>query len=515
LPEKPDGTLGRDLASWVDRWADHRPDALALEFEGERTTYVELAERIALTAGWLHEQGVGHGHRVAWLAPNRPTALELMLACSRLGAILLPLNSRLAVSEHSWILDDADPTLVLADPSFAEHAAAAAGRRPVAVVDDDGLLDGHDLLDGDSQAPRVGERRDPVLLAYTSGTTGRPKGALLDQAAMWANAVNGAHAHDLVSSDRILTLLPLFHVGGLNIQTLPALHAGAAVLIHRAFDPGLFLADVERWQPTWSLLVPATLIAVAQHPRFADAELGSLKGLMTGSSTVPDAVTRPYFERGIAVGQVYGSTETAPTAIHLRADVAAAHPGSCGKPSTTCEVRLVGDDGTDVAPGQTGEIWVRGPNVLREYWRNPEATAEALTDGWFQTGDVGHADDHGWFHIDDRKKDVVISGGENIYPAELENVLGDIAGLVESTVVGRADDRWGEVPVVVAVRSDASVTDDDVLRAFGGRLARFKHPKAVIWVDSLPRNVMGKVLKHEVRDQIAEASTGDTGNAVS
>jgi fatty-acyl-CoA synthase len=495
--------LGRDLASWIDRWAGHRPDALALEFEGRRQSYSELSSTIESTAAWLHDRGVVEGDRVAWLGPNRPITLELIFACSRLGAMLLPLNSRLAVAEHEWILGDAEPRLVLADPHFADHAAAASDGRALVIEDDD-------VLSGPTPAPRVGTTTHPLLLAYTSGTTGRPKGAVLDQAAMWANATNAAHAHDFTSADRVLTLLPLFHVGGLNIQTLPALAAGAAVLLHRSFDPGLFLDDVERWQPTWSLLVPTTLTAVAQHPRFATTDFGSLTGLMTGSSTVPDAVTRPYFDRGIHVGQVYGSTETAPTAIHIRVDAVAEHPGSCGKPSTTCVVRVVDDDGNDVAPGRSGELWVRGPNVLREYWRNPAATSAALTDGWYHTGDIGHVDDDGWFFIDDRKKDVIISGGENIYPAELENVLGDHPDLAEYTVVGRPDERWGDVPVIVAVAAAATPPDAAaVLGCFDGRLARFKHPKAVIWVDALPRNAMGKVLKHEVRDLLDAADATD------
>ena len=488
---------GRDLASWIDRWAGHRPDALAISFEGTDQTYAQLSTTVAGVASWLHDNGVARGDRVAWLGPNRPFAIELFLACSRLGAIMLPLNSRLSVAEHEWILNDASPSILLADPSFADHAEAAALGRRVVVVD----------VESPSTTgphPRVGDRSDPVLLAYTSGTTGRPKGALLDQAAMWANAVNGAHAHDLTSNDRVLTLLPLFHVGGLNIQTLPALHAGASVLIHRAFDPGVFLDDVETWQPTWSLLVPATLIAVADHPRFGAADLSSLTGLMTGSSTVPDAVTRPYFERGIAVGQVYGSTETAPTAIVLRCDVAADHPGSCGKAATTCEIRIVDDHGNDVRGDQPGEILVRGDNVLTRYWENPTATSEALQDGWFHTGDIGHFDGDGWVFIDDRKKDVVISGGENIYPAELENVLGDLDHLAESTVIARPDERWGEVPIVVAVAAEGHEPDTPaVLSAFDGRLARFKHPKDVVWVAALPRNAMGKVLKHEVRDMLA------------
>ena len=495
---------GSDLASWIDRWAGHQPDALAIEFEESRTSYRELSLRVADVAAWLHDRGVGPGDRVAWLGTNDPASICLLLACSRLGAIFLPLNSRLVVSEHQWILQDAEPQVLIAEHMFYDHAQEAVQNNIVHLLDE---LTG---IQNASTSPRVGQPSDAILLAYTSGTTGTPKGALLTQSALASNAVNSAHAHDLTPQDRILTFLPLFHVGGLNIQTLPALMTGASVLLHRAFDPGEWLKDVERWQPTWSLFVPATLNAVASHPQFEKTELSSLKGLMAGSSTIPEAATRPFFERGIPVGQVYGATETAPTAIVMRIDQAHARPTSCGKPATLCEVRIVNDDGADVSPGSTGELWVRGPNILSEYWRNPEATSASITDGWFHTGDVGHADSDGWIYIDDRKKDVVISGGENIYPAELENILAESPLFAESTVVGMPDDRWGEIPVVVAVAAgDTQPSSADVLDLFAGRLATFKHPKRVVWVEALPRNVMGKILKHEVRELLNDNEVVD------
>ncbi|MDP7068407.1 MAG: AMP-binding protein, partial [Acidimicrobiales bacterium] len=319
---------GSDLASWVDRWAGHQPEALAVEFEGARTNYEQLSRRIADVANWLHEHDVVPGDRVAWLGPNHPGVIDLLFACSRLGAIFLPLNSRLVVSEHRWILQDAEPKILIAEETFYEHAQEATQANMVYLLDD--LADGRT----NSIAPRVGSPSDAVLLAYTSGTTGSPKGALLAQSAVAANALNGIHAHDLTSEDRILTFLPLFHVGGLNIQTLPALMTGASVLLHRTFEPSDWLKDVEEWQPTWSLFVPATLNAVANHPLFTTTELSSLRGLMAGSSTIPEASTRPFFERGISVGQVYGATETAPTAIVMRIDQAAERPTSCGKPAT-------------------------------------------------------------------------------------------------------------------------------------------------------------------------------------
>ena len=516
---------GADLAARVERWADRQPAAVAVAFEGFEHTYRAFADQIAATARWLAAEGVGEGDRVAWLGPNRPAALRLLLGCSWLGAIYLPLNSRLAPPEHRWILEHAQPGLLVADAGFEPHVRMIGTACETRLVPDepagpDGSGDptvtqhhSHtdecaDLVPRDhspdgAAPPRRGTPQHPVLLAYTSGTTGHPKGAVLDQAAMAANAVNAAHAHDLTSRDRVLTTIPLFHVGGLNIQTLPTLLGGGAVRLQRAFDPGQFLDDVEQWQPTWTVLVPAALTAVAAHPRFASADLGSLRGIMTGSSPVPTAATQPFFDRGVPVGQIYGSTETAPIAVHLRCDEAARHRNSCGKPSTMCEVRIVTDDGGDAAVGERGELWVRGPSVLREYWRDPQATAAALVDGWFRTGDVGHADDQGWISIDDRRTDMIISGGENIYPAELEEVLAHTDLVAESTVVGVPDVRWGEVPVIVAV-PHAEIEAAALLRLFEGRLARFKHPKAVFWVDQLPRTALGKVRKHEVRTMLTQ-----------
>jgi fatty-acyl-CoA synthase len=352
-----------------------------------------------------------------------------------------------------------------------------------------------------------GRPSDPVLIVYTSGTTGQAKGAVLDQQAVLTTALNGVFAHDLHRSDRVLTVLPLFHVGGLCIQTLPALLAGAAVRLHEAFDPGEWLADVERWQPTTSLLVPATMAAILDHPRWPTAHLSSLRGVMTGSSVVPPALIEPFHRRGVPCGQVYGATETGPTALVLRFPDAATRVGSCGRAVPHCEVRLVDGEGADVAAGERGELVVRGANVLRGYWRNPQATAEAfIAEGWFRTGDIGHRDPDGWWYIDDRSKDVVISGGENVYPAELEAVLAGCPAIAEAAVVGQPDERWGEVAVaVVVVRGGAELDDAAVRRLFEGRLARFKHPHRVVFVDALPRNVMGKVQKFRLRELLASS----------
>lgn len=524
-----------ELSSIVERWAARAPAALAVEFEGEAQSYADFFAAITTTAGALTALGIGAGDRVAWLGPNRPSALHLLFGCARIGAIYLPLNSRLTAVEHAWILGDAEPSVLVCDPAFAEHAHEAVG---MTASDTAGcevfvLLDGATLDAGDEISPTAvsgttgdlvaGDLDAGVLLAYTSGTTGHPKGALLTQRALLANAVNSTHAHDLSRHDRVLTVIPLFHVGGLNIQTVPALLSGAAVLLHRAFDPGAFISDTEAWRPTWSVLVPAALDAVSRHQEFDDADFSSLRGLMTGSSPVPAATTEPYFARGLCVGEIYGATETAPIAVHLRPDEAAEHRGSCGKASTLCEVRVVDADGNDVAQGYRGELWVRGPTVLERYWRNAAATAEAFVDGWYRTGDVAHADADGWLHIDDRLGDLIISGGENVYPAEVEGQLASWGELAEFAVVGKSHERWGEVPVLIAVPRDGDavqVTPNDgrssavglrpdadlnvrVRSHLEGKLAPFKLPAETYVTTSLPRTALGKVRKNVLAEWLA------------
>jgi len=280
----------------------------------------------------------------------------------------------------------------------------------------------------------------------------------------------------------------MFHVGGLNNQTLPALLAGAMVTLHRRFDPSLWLAEVGARRPTVSLLVPAAMQAVIAHPAWATTDLSSLKMLNAGSMVVPDSLIRAFHERGVPVGQIYGCTETAPIATVLLKEDAARRLGSAGKAAPHCEVRLV-----------EGEVQVRGPNVMRGYWNDPVATAAAFAPGgWFRTGDLGRFDGDGFLWIMGRSKDVIISGGENVYPAELENVLADCPAIAEAAVVGVADAKWGEAACACIVRRHP-IDEAAVLALFRGRLAKFKHPRRVVFLDALPRNVMGKVQKFELQ----------------
>ena len=459
-----------DLSRIVERWAAHFPSKVALHFQGVDITYAELWKRVLSLRIEARK-----GERVAWLGYNSPDMLVLLFALARRGAILVPLNWRLTAAEHRQLLADCTPRLLFCDADFRSHAEQLGVRL--------GSFDGNDA----SQS--AGEDADDVLLVYTSGTTGKPKGAVLTQSALLWNGFNSIHAHDLSQADHVLSALPMFHVGGLNNQTLPALLAGATVTLHKRFEPGAWLADAAARRPTLSLLVPATMAALIGHPAWAQTDLSSLKLLNTGSMVVPDSLIRAFHERGVPVGQIYGATETAPIATVLLREDAMRKPGSAGKPAPHCEVKLV-----------EGEIWVRGPALMRGYW--PDFSG-LTADGWFRTGDLARVDEDGFYWIVGRSKDVIISGGENIHPAELENVLADCPAIAEAAVVGIADPRWGEAACAcVVLRQKHSLGEEEILALFRDRLARYKHPRRIVFLDRLPRNAMGKVLKGELLHQL-------------
>jgi fatty-acyl-CoA synthase len=479
-----------NLSRWLDHHAAWRPGKVALHCEGRDTTYAALSERSARTAGALAAFGVGRGDRVAHLGYNSAELLELLFACSRLGAILVPLNWRLTAGELGTVLESAEPSVLVVESEFDATTNALAGWRRAPLT---ALASGAPVMGRGALA-------DPVLMVFTSGTTGRPKGAVLTQDALVHNAINAVTLQRLVQDDHALAVLPMFHVGGLNIQTTPALQVGATVTIHRRFDPARTLADIAARRPTLLLAVPAVAQVLFSHPAWPATDLSSVRLAITGSTIVPNAVMQGFHARGIPCGQVYGLTESAPCAIGLGAEEARGHVGSIGKPLLHTAARIVDDVGNDCPPDQPGELLLSGPNLMTGYWRDPAATAAAVVDGWFHTGDIAVCDAVGYWRVIDRKKDVVISGGENVYPAELEAVLAEDARIAEASVIGQADARWGEVPVALVVPKPGVQLDGAaVLALFEGRLARFKHPRAVIFVDALPRNVMGKVQKDALR----------------
>lgn len=487
-----------NLSRIIQHWAAMTPAKVAVRCAGVDVTYAELWRRTLVATDGLAGRGVRHGDRVAWLGLNHPDFLAFLMACARLGAIAVPLNFRLAALELAGVLEHAEASLFFADPPMRALAESVIAQSRVPLVKAESLFE-----EGQSPAADcAGLDDDPVMLVYTSGTTGRPKGAVLTQANLLWNIAAATASQDITSSDRLLMALPMFHVGGLNIQTLPVLNAGGTVILHPRFEPGAWLADLARERPTLSLLVPATIRAVQDHPDWPSTDLSSLRFINAGSSTVPLSMIQAFHARGVPVGQVYGATETGPVSIVLRAEDAFTHEGSTGKPALHVEARLVGPDGRDVAIDQPGEIWLRGKNVAAGYWKDP--ANPAFRDGWFRSGDLARVDADGFYWVVGRSKDMIISGGENIYPAELENVLADCADIVESAVIGRADDKWGEMAVAVVVpRPGAALDAERVKSLFEGRLARYKHPREVVFAEALPKTALGKVQKDVLKERLA------------
>ncbi|TAK42821.1 MAG: long-chain fatty acid--CoA ligase [Betaproteobacteria bacterium] len=500
-----------DLSAWIERHAAFAPAKTALRFGDEAIGYGALAQHIARVAGALAALGVKPRDAVAYLGLNHPDALALLFACARLGAMFMPLNWRLAPAEHARMLADCPPRLLYVEGAFAAHAKAITA---IPQSTRQLPLDRETWRVAAGTVPREGDESSPLLLCYTSGSTGAPKGVVLTQRALFYNAVNSSHMHDLTSADRVLTTLPLFHVGGLNIQTTPALHAGATVTLHPKFDPLAALEAIERERITLAVLVPAQLQAMMQTPRWQSADLSSLRMITTGSTIVPAAFVSKVNARGVPLIQVYGSTETCPIASYVRAADAERKAGSAGVPALHCEIRIAGDDGRELPAGRDGEILVRGPNVATGYWNAPELSAQTFAEGWYRSGDIGHFDAEGHLHVVARKKDMIISGGENIYPAELENILLEAPAVQEACVVGRQDERWGEAVVAaVVLKAGSRMSEAEVMALFQGRIARYKQPREVRFLAQLPRSALGKILKDEVRTAVAQAAAGPARRA--
>ncbi len=505
-----------DLCSLIDRNAAFAPDKTAIAFEGERLNYADFAARIERTATALKQElGVGRGDRIAILSLNRPDYLVLLYACARLGAMLVPLNWRLAVAEQLFILSDAGAKVLVLEQAFSGVLAELGQTAPgTSVVGLDFAPPGgtafEDLLagsDGTSRNPHA-DLSCPLLIVYTSGTTGRPKGAVLRQEALFWNGVMSQHMHNMTSDDHVLTVLPFFHVGGLNIQTTPALQLGATVTVHARFTPDTALAAIEQARPTLTVMVPAVIQVVSEHPAWATTDLSSLKAVATGSTIVPPHLIERFVERNVPVLQVYGSTETCPIAIYTRLGGDLSRTGSTGLAGLCCEAKVIDQAGNELPAGTPGEIAVRGPNVFFEYWGNEAATRDALHDGWYRTGDIGLCDGDGYFWVRDRKKNMIISGGENVYPAEVERVLLEHPDVSECAVIGRPDPRWDEVPIAYVIARSGCRLEADELRAhLQAQLARYKVPRDIVFVTDMPRTALGKV-QHFLLKQLDAQSRG-------
>jgi fatty-acyl-CoA synthase len=498
------------LAEWLCRRAARVPRQPALTCDGITWRYGELVERVERMSAVLAAGGVEAGARVGYLGFNDPMFLVVLFATARLGAICVPLNFRLSGPELVFVIGDADVhTLVVGE----EHIAVIDGVRDTLgcrrFIHRAAGASGWESADALMSEPLPVPASVPVgaddvaVIMYTSGTTGHPKGAMLTHGNFWANDLNELLLWDMVSTDVTLNFAPMFHVGGLLCGTLTTLLVGGHLVLQRGFEVAAVLRAVEQYRVTVTFGVPAMLLFISQHPDFEQADLSSLRLVAVGGAPMPEPLLRRFNARGIPVHQGYGMTETASMITFLNPDRAVDKLGSSGTPPLLTEIRLINDVGVPITEaGVPGEICVRGANVMKGYWNRPEATEACFTrDGWFRSGDVGYRDAEGFLYICDRLKDMVISGGENIYPAEVESVLYDHPDIAEVAVIGAPDERWGErVVAVVAPKPGKSITLE-ALQAFAEcRLARYKLPKELRLVDALPRNPTGKVLKARLRD---------------
>ena len=509
---------------WIAHFGRRTPHKTAVvDLASERHfSYAQLDARISRLARHLRDGlGIGRGDRVAVLALNTTDTLEVQFACGRLGAVFLPLNTRLTVPELEFIVGDAAPRLMIHDTDLAETAQAVAR---LCRVESALMLGPGGSYEAAIAASAPLDRVEQVTLddistvMYTSGTTGRPKGAIITHGMTFWNCVNLGGPAYITPSSALLTVLPLFHTGGLNCYTNPVLHAGGTVLIMRAFDPGLALKLISDPARRINVFfgVPAIYQFMAQHPDFATADFSRLVIGGVGGAPMPVPLLKVWEARGVALQQGYGMTETSPAVLALDVEDAARKAGSAGKPVLHTEVRIVRPDGTDAAVGELGELWVRGPNITPGYWNRPDANASSFTDGWLHTGDATRIDEEGFYYIVDRWKDMYISGGENVYPAEVENVLHQLDAVAEAAVIGIADAQWGEVGMaIIAVKPGRVLSEAEIHAHCTANLARFKCPRLVRFVDALPRNATGKIHKPTLRQTFSVASPTDRATAAS
>ncbi len=503
------------LGSWPVRRRRLSPAHVAFVHGDTRRTYAELDDRTRHLAAALRDLGVERGDRVAYLGPNDPTLLETLFATAALGGVFVPLNWRLTAPELTFIAADCGATVLMHAAAMADAATAVAADGSTAVSY---LVElGHAYEDmAIGRAPGSGDVPAPIdtpvglddaaVIIYTSGTTGRPKGATLSHGNITWNCFNVLIDTELASDEVALVCAPLFHVAALNMVSLPMILKGGTIVLMGAFDASLVLELIEQHRVTVMFGVPAMFNALSQLPAFPTADLSSLRRLLCGGAPVPLSTIRTYLDRDILFLQGYGMTETSPGALFLGAERAADKAGTAGVASFFTDVRVVRPDGRDVEPGEKGEVVVAGPNVMCGYWNRPDATADVMDGEWFRSGDVAVVDDDGYVTIVDRMKDVIISGGENIYPAEVEDVIYSHPDVAECAVIGVPDERWGEVGRAIVVRRAGAVLDEQaLLDHLDGRLARFKLPRSVVFADRLPRSGAGKVLKAELRTTFGAA----------
>ena len=479
-----------------------------------RLTFAQLNKRCNRIANSLVKLGVKKGDRVALLIMNSCEYLESFFAIAKIGGVAVPINWRLVPDELAFILKDSGSTMLIFGEEFSEAASDLHGRGAdgtdirewICIGSKGGGVDfAHDYngitSESSEDEPEIGARDDDVLyIMYTSGTTGLPKGAVhTHNTAMWGCLTINSTA-DVQYRDRYLVALPLFHVGALTPIT-GNVHRGITSVVMRAFDPAETWRLIAEEKITVMLAVPAMLNFMLQVPGLDKMDYSTLRWCMSGAAPVPVTLIEKYDEMNIEIHQVYGLTESCGPACLIGAEDAIDKAGSTGKAFFHTDVRVVDKNDVDVSGDDVGEVIIRGPHIMKEYWNRAEATAETIKDGWLYSGDLATIDEDGFIYIQDRKKDMIISGGENVYPAEIEDVILRHPGVKEVAVIGQPSEKWGESPLAVVVKSDENLSKEELLGFCKGKMAGFKLPRNVEFIDEVPRNPTGKVLKRLLRER--------------
>jgi len=507
------------VPDWLVKQAQHFPDRTALVdlFSGRNVSYAQLSEGASRGAEFLRDQwGMRAGDRVAVLAHNSAEYVELLYACGKIGAIMVCLNWRLSLEELRGIVADAEPSALIFGAEFDSAGIALADQFGISrrmVLDAvragvDGYAASLASVSGADVVMPWRDSSDIWYLLYTSGTTGKPKGVIQTWGMAFINAVNGMLAAGLRREDRLLSVLPFFHTGGLNLYMNPMVMCGGTTVIMRQFDADRTMELLEGGI-TVMFGVPAIYLFLSQHHRFAAAEFSRVRSWACGGAPIPKSLLEKYLAKNITICFGFGMTETGPTVFLTDEATARRKLGTVGKPVMFVETRIVDSQTREtLVANQRGELLLRGPGITTGYWNNPAATAKSFESDWLCSGDIAYFDDDGDFYIVDRSKDMYISGGENVYPAEVENVLFQMEGVAEVAVIGIHDDKWGEVgKAIIALKPGAQIGPEEVVAHCRTRLAGFKLPRSVAFVPALPRNAAGKVEKHRLR-----ADYGNTGS---
>jgi|SRR5690625_214083 len=503
------------IGSWLRKHAYFDSNRLALIYQNRRLTYTELNKRVNQLSHALVSLGVRKGDRVDALLFNSNEMVETMFACAKIGAIFTPINFRLSIEEVVYIINDSSANHFVYDERMKELVDGLRERKTSLITyihvgnkpQHDDLLYEEWIADFPTAEPEYEVQLDDIhLMMYTSGTTGKPKGATLSHGNTLWNAINAVNFLPYYHTDVTLTAAPLFHIGGMSVVTTVMFYQGGTVVLEDVFHPEKILQQIQNEKVTNMFLVPAMWQALTSIENFNNYDLSSVRFFISGGAPCPITIIEFFQNKGIKFFEGFGLTETAPFVCLLDSDNAIRKNGSVGKAPIHTEVKVVDPYDNDLPSGEVGELIVRGPNIMHGYWNNPEATREAIKDGWFYTGDLARIDEEDFVYIVDRKKDLIITGGENVYPIEIEQLLFRHPNIREAAIIGYPDEKWGEsIKAVVALKDPETELELDELKDYlEGKIAGFKMPKQLQIVDELPRNATGKILKMVLRDQVRQ-----------